>query len=61
MKGGKKGLLVNSRNVCAASFAANAKFGAQNGRAAALRPALKNSTCPKQRHRAPSHRRGARH
>jgi uncharacterized repeat protein (TIGR01451 family) len=51
MKGGKKGLLVNSRDVCAGSFVANAKFGAQNGRAATLRPALKNSSCGKKRRR----------
>jgi len=45
MKGGKKGLLVNSRNVCANSSPVNAKFGAQNGRGTTLHPELKNSSC----------------
>ena len=43
MQGGKKGLLVNSRNICKSTSKATVKFTAQNGRRASLRPVLKNS------------------
>jgi hypothetical protein len=43
MQGGKKGLIVNSTNLCASVNRATAKFTAQNGKQAALRPALKSS------------------
>ena len=43
MQGGKKGLLVNSRNICKSTAKATAKFTAQNGRTASLRPVLKNA------------------
>ncbi len=43
MQGGKKGLLVNSVNLCNATQRATAIFGAQNGRKVTLRPALQNS------------------
>jgi len=46
LAGGKKGLLVNSRNICNATFRATAKFNAQNGDAVNLRPPLK-SACAK--------------
>ncbi len=39
--GGKKGLLVNSRDVCNGTFRATAKFQAQNGDALNLHPAMK--------------------
>jgi hypothetical protein len=42
MKGGAKGLLQNSRNLCAGDFRASAVFEAQNGRARTLRPLLAN-------------------
>jgi len=48
LAGGKKGLLVNSRNICNGIFKATAKFQAQNGDALTLRPALK-ATCKKAR------------
>ena len=38
MQGGKKGLLVNSRNICAHTYRINAEFSAQNGKEATLRP-----------------------
>lgn len=38
--GGKKGLFVNSRNICAKTYRALAKFTAQNGRRLTLQPAL---------------------
>lgn len=41
MRGGKKGLLVNSRNICATVSRATALFDGQNGKVADLRPALK--------------------
>jgi hypothetical protein len=41
--GGKKGLLVNSRNLCIATSKATAKFTAQNGDKLTLRPELKNA------------------
>lgn len=47
MRGGKKGLLVNSRNLCVAVNRAGVKLGAQNGKSAGLRPALQNSCAKK--------------
>jgi hypothetical protein len=41
MQGGRKGLLVNSANLCKSSERAIAAFRAQNGRALDLRPVLK--------------------
>jgi hypothetical protein len=41
MKGGKKGLIVNSRNLCAAKNRAKVTFTGQNGRVAKLRPEMK--------------------
>jgi hypothetical protein len=40
MRGGKKGLLVNSTDICAAQNRAVAKFTGQNGKLITLRPAL---------------------
>ncbi len=48
MQGGKKGLLVNSRNLCRGKNRAEAAFTAQNGKRRALRPVVKNS-CAKQK------------
>jgi hypothetical protein len=41
MKGGKKGLLQNSTNLCKSTNKATAKFDAQNGKFADFAPALK--------------------
>lgn len=41
--GGNKGLIVNSTNLCASVHRATAKFVAQNGKIATLRPELKSS------------------
>jgi len=41
MKGGKKGLIVNSRNLCAARSRAKVTFSGQNGKVSKLRPVLK--------------------
>ncbi len=43
MRGGRKGLLVNSRNICTSTQKATAVFNAQNGKSAKLRPVLKNA------------------
>jgi hypothetical protein len=43
MQGGKKGLLVNSRDICKSTSKATVKFTAQNGRAATSRPELQNA------------------
>jgi hypothetical protein len=61
MQGGKKGLLVNSRNLCIAPNRANVKLKAQNGRTANLRPVLKidcaaGKSKKSQRHRRPGQR-----
>jgi WD40-like Beta Propeller Repeat len=40
MKGGAKGLLTNSQNICTGKHRALVKIGAQNGRAAQLKPVL---------------------
>lgn len=45
MQGGKKGLLVNSTNICARTHRATGEFTAQSGRTIILRPAMK-SACP---------------
>jgi hypothetical protein len=43
MQGGKKGLLVNSRNLCAAPASVDVKFDGQNGKSSDQRPRLSNS------------------
>ena len=41
MKGGRKGLIVNSRNLCAGKSRVKARFVGQNGKLRRLRPLLK--------------------
>lgn len=48
MQGGKKGLVVNSRNLCASKSRATAQFTGQNGVAHNFRPLVKPS-CKKKR------------
>lgn len=43
MKGGKKGLLVNSRNLCSGENLVSVKMDGQNGKAHDIHPPLKNS------------------
>jgi hypothetical protein len=43
MLGGKKGLLVNSRDLCKSVNKATVRFTAHNNRSASMRPVLKNS------------------
>jgi hypothetical protein len=51
MRGGKKGLLVNSTDLCVGTHRAEANFSAQNGRQLETRPAVKAS-CGKGHHAA---------
>ena len=48
MQGGKKGLLVNSRNICNHTNRATARFTGQNGKLFESRPVLKDS-CKKKK------------
>jgi hypothetical protein len=48
MQGGRKGLLDNSRDICAGTFKATVKYGAHNGLTSEARPALK-AQCSKAR------------
>ncbi len=41
--GGKKGLLINSRNLCKKTYRATAKFTAHSGKRLTLRPKMRNS------------------
>ncbi len=43
LPGGKKGLIVNSTNLCRGAHRVTAKFTGQNGRSATLHPELKAS------------------
>ena len=55
MQGGKKGLVVNSRNLCAGTNRADARFTGQNGVAYDFKPVVKPS-CGKARKRHKKHR-----
>jgi hypothetical protein len=55
MKGGAKGLLVNSRNLCRARSRLDINVDGQNGKTADQRPLLKNGCSPKSKAR--KHRR----
>jgi hypothetical protein len=48
MHGGKKGLIVNSRNLCAAKQRAIVKFKGQNGRSYDSRPVI-GTSCGKRK------------
>jgi hypothetical protein len=43
MQGGKKGLLVNSTNLCAGSHRARVKMRAQNGKSLVLQPKVRSA------------------
>jgi hypothetical protein len=54
MQGGRKGLFVNSREICAHTYRADAKLDSQSGRARDFKPAMRDSRCggrKKKRHR----------
>jgi hypothetical protein len=48
MQGGKKGLLVNSRDICARTYRIKAEFDAQSGKETTIRPKLQ-AKCGKKR------------
>ncbi len=50
MQGGKKGLIVNSTNLCKSTNRAKAKLTGQNGKVDDTKPAVKNS-CKKGKHK----------
>ena len=49
MQGGKKGLLINSRNLCKATSRASVEFDAHNGKSADQNPTLQNDCAGKAR------------
>jgi hypothetical protein len=49
MQGGKKGLLVNSRDICAGTFRATVALEGHNGRTHTARPVMRNGKCGKGR------------
>jgi hypothetical protein len=51
MQGGRKGLLENSRDLCAATSRASALFDAQSDKVRDLRPVVRASGCGEGRHR----------
>ena len=59
MQGGKKGLLVNSRNICAHHYRARANMKGHNNRRNQFSPAMSNSRCNK-KSRKRNHKRHAR-
>jgi hypothetical protein len=57
MRGGKKGLIVNSRNLCVAPSKAKADLTGQNGKTHNFRPVVKASDCRGESKRRPAHHR----
>jgi uncharacterized repeat protein (TIGR01451 family) len=51
LAGGNKGLLVNSRDICASPARATAKFVGQNGALATLHPELKSACAKAKKHK----------
>ena len=49
LRGGRKGLIVNSRNLCAGKARVDARFLAHNSKARHLRPVLHPTGCKKRR------------
>jgi hypothetical protein len=55
MQGAKKGLIVNSRNLCGAKAKAGVEYGAHNGKESSARPEMQ-ADCGKKRKKG-SHKR----
>ncbi len=55
LKGGKKGLLQNSRNICAHVFRATVRYTAHSGKVRSGLPLLRNSKCKRSRRKAQRH------
>jgi len=51
MQGGKKGLLQNSTNLCAATHRATAKFTGQNGKPLVIHPKMQNACAKRKAHK----------
>jgi hypothetical protein len=51
MQGGKKGLIVNSRNLCGAISRANVEFEGQNGKQSTANPVMKADCGGKRKHK----------
>ena len=51
MQGGKKGLIINSTNLCAGKHRATAKIRGQNGRIEKSKPIVRAAKCRKAKHR----------
>ncbi len=60
LQGGKKGLLVNSRNICAKTYRATVKYTAHNGRTYTAHPKL-HAQCKRKRHKKRHHKRHGNH
>lgn len=60
MQGGKKGLLVNSRNICANTYKVKAEFKGQNGKEATLTPKMRAACKGRKATRARKGARGTR-
>jgi hypothetical protein len=60
MQGGKKGLIVNSRNLCAGVHRANVKLVGQNGKRRQLRPVMRATGC-KKKHKGKKRKKHKRH
>ena len=58
MQGGRKGLLINSRNLCARTNRATVQMDGQNGKAHDFRPALKNDCKKKKKKKGKRGRQG---
>jgi hypothetical protein len=59
LQGGKKGLLVNSRDICAHTYRATVKFTAHNGMRHTIRPKMVALACKKAKKRKRKAKRGA--
>jgi hypothetical protein len=57
MQGAKKGLIVNSRDLCGSTNKANAQFEGQNGKEASLDPVMRADCGGARKHR---HKRNSR-
>jgi hypothetical protein len=60
MRGGKKGLIVNSRNLCLRKERAATKFTGHSGAVSITRPVVKEQRCKKKKKRARKTRKGTR-
>ncbi|HKB50361.1 MAG TPA: hypothetical protein VKC63_02890, partial [Solirubrobacterales bacterium] len=55
MQGGKKGLIVNSRNLCGAVSRANVEFSGQNGKQSTANPVMRADCGGKRKHKRSRH------